>query len=375
MRHLIKLLILLLVIFSGCGAPRYETMLAEAQRFFVNNRYEQAEIELIKIIEANPREPEPHYLLGLVHFAMEKYGDSILNFDDAARLGMPKSAEFFLNKGIALYNTRNLVEAEENIINSIQARSSGIAQKYLGLIRNKRSDYTGSIAAFRKASSIQNDIISLTAFGMALYNEGMNAESLDIFIMAHNLVPDNEKITFKTANLLMLNGQNKEAVDMYSEIPSGSRYYLDSIYNKAEACIRTGDFQNAVEQFKTYLRTRPDDYDALYNFSSALIKTGEYVEAADILRELIDDDNSTVGAVYNLGLTNHKLGKYAESVYYFSRAIDQDPENVRYRYAYGLALSEFGDIERASEQMETVLYYDSGNAEAKEWLDQHSLQE
>jgi len=210
---------------------------------------------------------------------------------------------------------------------------------------------------------------------MALYNEGMNAESLDIFIMAHNLAPDDEKITFKTANLLMLNRQNKEAVDIYSEIPSGSMYYLESIYNKAEACIRTGDFQNAVEHFKTYLRTRPDDYNALYNLSSALIKMGDYVEAADILMELIEDDNSTSGAVYNLGLANHMLGKYAESVYYFSLAVDQNPENINCRYAYGLALSEFGDIGRASEQMETVLYYDSGNAEAQEWLDQHSLQE
>ena len=36
--------------------------------------------------------------------------------------------------------------------------------------------------------------------------------------------------------------------------------------------------ENAVEQLKIYLRTRPDDYDALFNLSSALIKTGDYVE-------------------------------------------------------------------------------------------------
>jgi len=49
--------------------------------------------------------------------------------------------------------------------------------RFFSHLWDKRSDYSGSIAAFRKASSIQNDIISLTAFGMALYYEGMNAEA------------------------------------------------------------------------------------------------------------------------------------------------------------------------------------------------------
>lgn len=374
MRNVLKLLFILLLIYSGCGAPGYSIRVNQSENLIGNNQYDDAKIEIMNLINDYPDKPEPYYLLGMVNYSSGKYSECLLNFDEAERRGINKTQEFYLSKGTALYKTGDFTEAEKNFNVAPEPQSTGIAQKYLGLIRYKVGDYSGSVDAFKKSTSINNDTNSLYIYGMALYNQGMNSESLDIFMQAYKLSPDDEKILFHTANLLMLNGQNNNAINMYSRIPSGSVYEAESIYNRAEAYIRIGDFKKAVKLLQDYIDMKPDDYEALFNFSSALIKTGEYVSAADILSELIEKSYS-IKAVYNLGLTNHKLGKYAESVNYLSEAVDQDPENIMYRYAYGLTLTEYGDIQGAMTQMEAIIALDPENEDAGEWLNKHSKQE
>ncbi len=90
-----------------------------------------------------------------------------------------------------------------------------------------------------------------------------------------------------------------------------------------------------------------------------------------MLSNLIENDTYRVGALYNLGLVNHKLGKYAESIHYLSQAVEQDPGNVTYRYAYGLALTDYGDLGKAGEQMREVLLIDPENIEVHEWIIHH----
>ena len=309
----------------------------------------------------------------MVNYGNGKYSECLLNFDEAERRGFNETQEFYLTKGTALYGTGNFTEAAKNFTVVTEPQTTGIAQKYLGLIYYKFGDYSGSVAAFRKSTSLDNDANSLYIYGMALYNQGMNSESLDILMRAYKLSPDDEKILFHTANLLLLTGQNNNAISMYSKIPSGSFYEAESTYNLAEVYIRIGDFKRAVKLLQNYIDMKPDDYEALFNLSSALIKTGEYVSAADILSELFEESYS-IKVVYNLGLTNHKLGKYAESVYYLSEAVEKDPENITYRYAYGLSLTEYGDMQAAMTQMETIIALDPDNEDAREWLNRQSKQ-
>jgi len=374
MQNVLKFLFILLLMYSGCGAPGYSIRVNQSQNLIDNNRYDEAKIEIMNLIDDYPDKPEPYYLLGMVNYGSRKYNECLLNFDEAERRGINKTGEFYIIKGTALYETGDFIEAEKFFNIATELQSTEIAQKYLGLIRYKIGDYSGSIAAFRKSTSIHNDANSLYIYGMALYNQGMNPESLDIFMQAYKLSPEDEKILFQTANLLLLNGQNNNAINMYSKIPSGSVYEAESTYNRAEAYIRIEDFKRAVKLLQDYIDINPDDYEALFNLSSALIKTGEYVSAADILSELIEESYS-IKAVYNLGLTNHKLGKYAESVYYLSKAVEQDPANITYRYAYGLSLTEYGDIQGAMAQMEAIIALDPGNEDAGEWLNKQSKQE
>jgi tetratricopeptide (TPR) repeat protein len=373
MNRVIKLLVLLVVIvILGCGAAHYTMRLEQSQGFLNNGQYEKARRELLKIIEEYPKKPEPYYLLGLVCFATEQYEECLVNFEKAAFRGLTKNFDFYADKGIALYKTGDMENAEKNLRQAVSIKSTGTVQKFLGVIRYMMGDYEGSVEAFRKASSMENDVNSLFCFGMALYNLGMNAEALDILMKAYSRSPGDEVLLFQTANILMLNDRNSEAIDMYAKIPPDSRYYDISVYNSAEASMQIEDYKNAERLLEPYVKKMPDDSAALYTYSCALIKTGDLAGAADILMKLYRDGQYSAQAAYNLGLIYYKMKNYQESIRYYSEAVNRNPENIMFLYAYGFALSEFGNLEEASMQMNKVLSIDPGNADAKEWKKKYS---
>ena len=370
MRCSIKLLLVLTMtgMLGGCGAGSFHSMLGESRQCISNGQYDQAAQEIMRMISIYPNEPEPYYLLGLVDLANKRYDRSIVNFEKAERRGLEKNDNFYLNKGIALYGDSDLVGAEDAFV---QAPSSGAAQKYLGLVRYEFRDFAGATEAFRKATGIKNDTTSLYAFGMSLYYEGANKEALDIMSMAYKLAPDNDKIVFQTANLQMLNGYHAEAAELYADIPPESPYSLKGRYNRAETYIRAGQYPDAVALLDEYTAENPNDYEALYNLSAALIKTGDCASATEHLMRLVVNDTFSTRAAYNLGLAHYRLGNYTESAHYFSRSVEGNLENAAYRYAYGLALSEFGDMHGAEEQMIILLNLDPGNVDASTWLEQN----
>jgi tetratricopeptide (TPR) repeat protein len=366
----------MLILCIGCSGPNYAMKVSMLQDSISGTDYNSAKADIMALITEYPEKPEPYYFLGIINFDAEKYRDCLSNFYEAERRNFEPTPDYSLKKGIALYHTGSIAEAENELTNYPSIARSEAAQKYLGLILFDRKDYKGSAAAFGKAASLSGDRTALYKFGMALYFEGRNSEALDILSRAVNLprVNDsdgiNDSLLFHTANLLLLEGRAEEAVRLYTRIPDNSPFAPESIYNSAEAFIVSGQLDTAAKLLENYLVLRPDDTEAKVNLSSILIQTGEYVAAAYILSN-IAETGYRPDALYNYGLANHMLGKYAESVYYLAKATALVPDNTEYRYAYGITLTEYGDIEQARIQMEAAAALDPGNTDAEEWLNRH----
>ncbi len=132
MRYLQKLSIGLIIVFFACGANSYNVRLNKSQSLFRNLQYDIAKIEIMKLINDFPGEPEPYYMLGLVNYSTKKYVDCLLNFNKAEQRGLKKTSDLFLYKGIASYNIGDMNEAEKNLSACTELRSNGEAYKYLG---------------------------------------------------------------------------------------------------------------------------------------------------------------------------------------------------------------------------------------------------
>jgi tetratricopeptide (TPR) repeat protein len=355
----------------GCGAGNTEYRLRQSRTYLTEKQYEQASAELQQLVKLHPRDPELYYLLGQANAGLGNYRESIADYADAERNGIVQTADFFLKRGIAYYQTGDMAKAASSIEASVRIQPSTVASKYLGLIRYRYGDFEGAVQAFERSADLTNDTEALTAFGISLYRAGRSSDALELLALAHERDPKNDMLTYQTANASLVSGHAAEAVALYNAVPSTVSFYPDALYNKGEALLRLGEFPQAVPVFEKYLELHPDDKAAMFNLSSALIETKEYVIAADYLEKLLDDTTYRIRAAYNLGIANYNLQRLSEAARFLALAVRQAPENIGYRYAYGLALGEFGDRTAAREQMNAILSLDPGNADATAWLDRY----
>ena len=372
MRLIFICIITVLLLLTGCASTGYNKRIKQVETHIRYKRYDSAETQLKSLIYSFPEKPEPYFLYGLVNYSKGNYYDCLLNFDKAERYGFKEKERIYFQKGIALYHTGNLGESENLLSLSVEHNPSPAVQKQLGIIRYELGDYAGAIDPLQKASTqFPDDLRCNHYLGLAFFREGKNIESLKYLRKALELDTKNTEIIFHTANLLMLNGQDREAINLYSRIPPESMYGNQGIYNSAEAYIRLGEYNSSI-QLLTYLsEKKPGDYNVRFNLSAALIKMANYARAAEILTDLYNADRYDARVAYNLALAYQGSGKSSLSVRFYEEAISLDPGNPHYRYAYGIQLSENGNKDVAARQMETVLKLDPDYIHARNWLDNY----
>ena len=291
------------------------------------------------------------------------------NISQADRNGLTASDDLTLKKGIELYQTGNRKEAERLLAQSYESTRSVEAARYLGRVRYETGNIDGAIEPLtRAAAAFKDDIRCHYYLGMALFTVGRNAESLTAFSNALELDKDNPELLFITANLSMLNGQPKEAVELYSRIKPDSPYGGRSVYNSAEAYIMLGDFSSAAQILMYLANARPGDFTILYNLSAALIEVGDCSTAVDILMKLYPGRRDDPRIAYNLGLAYQGLGSDDKALEFLGDAVKLEPGNTDFRYAYGLELSENGRDSEAASQMKSVLEIAPDHSSAANWL-------
>ena len=373
------------LLFNGCASNTYNMKVTQAQALIDSRQYEQAKSDINKLIDTYPNEFQPYLLFGLINYILGNYNECLINFDKAEELiqkskldnvkseGIAPYPEYFTLKGIALYHTGNIGEAEVNLRQSIKFSPTAAAYKYLGIIQYETADYAGAVSSLKEAlSEFSDDPQTLFSLGTALFREGNNSEALDIFLRASELSPKDETLKFQVATLYMLNEKYNEAIRIYISIPPESPYYYQGLYNCSEAYIRTGYHSTAVNILKMYVKLHPNDHQALYNLAASYLIIEDYVSAIEILTSLYEVDKFDIRVSYNLGLAYQGIGAYMQALDHLSFAVEQDPENIRFRYAYGISLMESGDNENAEKQMHAILSIDPVNENAGDWLEQFS---
>jgi len=373
------------LLFNGCASNTYNLKVTQAQALIDSRQYEQAKSDINKLIETYPDEFQPYLLFGLINYILGNYNECLINFDKAeeliqeSKLDNDKSEdiapypEYFTFKGIALYHTGNVGEAERNLRQSIEFTPTAATYKYLGIIQYETADYAGAVSSLKEAlSEFSDDPQTLFSLGDALFREGNNSEALNIFLRASELNPKDETLKFQVATLYMLNEKYNEAIRIYISIPPESPYYYQGLYNCSEAYIRTGHHSTAVNILKMYVKLHPNDHQALYNLAASYLIIEDYVSAIEILTSLYEADKFDIRVSYNLGLAYEGIGAYMQALDHLSFAVEQDPENIRFRYAYGISLMESGDNENAEKQMHAILSIDPVNESASDWLEQFS---
>lgn len=122
----------------------------------------------------------------------------------------------------------------------------------------------------------------------------------------------------------------------------------------AEALLRVGDLDAAVEECRAAVKLQPDDGNAHLQLGLMLMAKQEWRAAASALGEAIRLDPRLPHAHYSLGTVHYSLGNVTSAIQSYRRTLELHPHFPDAHYRLALLLRVAGRTREAAQHLETA---------------------
>jgi Tfp pilus assembly protein PilF/mono/diheme cytochrome c family protein len=145
---------------------------------------------------------------------------------------------------------------------------------------------------------------------------------------------------------------------------------FEAHYNLAAMLVSRGRFDDAIREYQTALRLRPDDAVVNNALGAALLADGQPRPAARILSDALESRPDYSDAHYNLGNALVQLGDLEGAAQQFRLALQEQPNDANAEANLGSALAELGRLAEAKSHFERALQIDPKHSLARENLEE-----
>jgi tetratricopeptide (TPR) repeat protein len=135
-------------------------------------------------------------------------------------------------------------------------------------------------------------------------------------------------------------------------------------YNLGSVLRSQGRFEEAADQFKQIIQTRPDHVPAHCGLGLTFQSQGRFAEAIDRYRRALEIEPSCAEAHSNLADLLSGQNKSDEAIVHYRRALRADPNYVHAHCNLGVELSAAGQLNEAVEHFRRALQIDPQYTEA-----------
>jgi predicted O-linked N-acetylglucosamine transferase (SPINDLY family) len=159
-------------------------------------------------------------------------------------------------------------------------------------------------------------------------------------------------------------------VDLTNSLGSDKEFSVTgaSLFEKAVACHRAGEFERARELYRRVLDQAPQHDDALFLLSVLALQSGQLEEAAGLLERAIGVAPDNALYFSNLGDVYRSLGRRSEAVGVLLMAIVRKPDFAEAVYNLALTFEEQGDLAAAAACYERARELKPGLSQATDRL-------
>ncbi len=281
-------------------------------------------------------------LRGLITCSITRTGQE---YAISARLVDPKTGNPVRSYLERAFSEDNILDALDTIAGKIRR---DLGESLYSIERTSRplpQVTTRSLEALQKYSD-----------AVALWNQRKHDEAVLLYEAALKLDPD---FAMAQAGLGSVYYSH-----VYSDLAKGREHYEKALQLSERTTEREreliqanyhddlGHVDQAIELYRRYLKSYPDDSQARFNLAYLFMKSRHLEEAIEGFREVLRVDSKNANAAVDLATCYVILGRYTEALPYYSNAFALQPSWIRWsnlNHEYGFALVGAGQPAKARE--------------------------
>ncbi len=187
--------------------------------FLKNDKYEVAIHNFTKSIELKPTYVEPYSNRGTAYFFLQKYSKSLDDFNKCIELD-PSIPDTYLNRS-NIHMVLNDYKAAIKDLNILKIRRPDDSYSYMGLARCYRElkNWDKAIENYEKYLEFDKKSIP-TYINLAICYSIIDSidKSIDTYSKGIENNPDNPKLMFRKADLLMQIGRHQESYELFLKV-------------------------------------------------------------------------------------------------------------------------------------------------------------
>ena len=144
------------------------------------------------------------------------------------------------------------------------------------------------------------------------------------------------------AKLIVHTWSTQNAVNHFRSKLKSNPDRLDLIYGLALAHYKSGNYKEAIREFNNALAINPNDSEILKELGICHFSEGRPEDAIPILERSVAIDEKDVSALFHLGRAYQENGNFREAIDVYEKVTKEDKNRVEVYYNLGLA---YGGIE------------------------------
>jgi tetratricopeptide (TPR) repeat protein len=304
---------------------------------------------------ARPRHPSDfwvHYYLGMN--LNLRQGRTPLELEEeigcyrAALALRPDASSVHNSLGIALYQKKQLDEADAAFREALRLQPDAAAHCNLGIVMMERGRLDDALAEYREALHLnKDDPITHYNIGLVLQAKGKFEAAIAAYKEALRIRKDFAEAHHNLGNALQDLHRVDEAINEYQEALSLKKDLPEAHYNLGRALEAKGLADKAIVEYQEAIRLKEDFAEAHHNLGVALEAKGQVDQAIVEYQKAIRLKKDLAEAHNNLGGALVKREQWDAAIDEFHKALDLDRNFAPAHNGLGAALAGKNQLDAA----------------------------
>ncbi len=312
---------------------------------------------LEKALQLDPKNPEAHFNLGLLHRNAREYKKAVGSFERAIELN-PKALEPRRQLVSILVLEERWDEASKQCEQILSQAPEDADVRYTygqtlirkGLTAEGREELQKSQASRQKRQR-QEEIDRLINQGVSSLRKGDIEDSLGRFSEALAKDGTSAPAHMYTGLALASKSDLPRAIAALSKAVQLEPKNARAHHNLGTVLLQTGNNDAALQEFETALQLDPYFPETHNNVGLVLSGNEQADKAVEHFERAVELNSQYVEAIFNKGLALRSLNRIDEALSAFRQAARLAPRNPQIQLALGMTLKEKGDLQGSQEAL------------------------